>query len=95
MDTKSTAITVLPAVTTTDGAIALVRPGSPLAHSLESQGIIIDSPAATRAVAKAVQSLAKDIMEGAMLLEADSGNGGAKRAQACLVRVRAERALRK
>lgn len=93
-DSKSTALTVVSSPAGTD-AIALVRPGSPLAHALDSQGVNLDAPAATRAVSKAVQSLAKDIMEGAMLLQADTGHEGARRAQACLVRVRNERARNK
>lgn len=88
---KSNAVTVLP-VYNVPTDMQLVRAGSPLAHSLDSQGINVDSPQAARAVSKAVQSLAKDIMEGAMLLQADTGHEGARKAQACLVRVRAERA---
>jgi hypothetical protein len=92
MSTKlETSITVLPAPAVT-AELQLVRPGTPLAHALDAQGVDIASPAAQRAVAKAVTSLAKDLMEGAALLAADSGNDGAKRAVACLQRVRRERA---
>jgi hypothetical protein len=91
MSDKSTAITVLPAAVAT-AELQLVRPGTPLAHALDAQGVDIAAPAAQRAVAKAVTSLAKDLMEGAALLAADAGHDGARRAVACLQRVRRERA---
>ncbi len=89
---SKTDITVLAAPSYTETALATVRPGSPLAHSLDAQGVNVESPGAQRAVAKAITSLAKDIMEGAALLAADAGHDGARQAVACLKRVRAERA---
>jgi hypothetical protein len=92
MSDKSTAITVLPARPATDEVLAIVRPGTPLAHTLDLQGVNIAAPKAQSAIAKAVTSFAKDVMEGMTLLAADAGNEGAKHAVACLKRVRAERA---
>lgn len=95
MSTKSeTALSIIP-TTTVDLAPSMVRAGSPLAHSLEAQGVDPTAPGSQRAVAKAITSLAKDIMEGAALRQADAGNEGARTAVACLVRVRAERTNRK
>jgi hypothetical protein len=88
---KNTALSVIPAPVVT-AELTLVRPGTPLAHALDAQGVDVAAPAAQRAVAKAVTSLAKDLMEGAALLAADAGHEGAKRAVACLQRVRRERA---
>ncbi len=90
MDKSNTAIAIVPSSLTAE--ITLVRPGTPLAHALDAQGVDVASPAAQRAVAKAVTSLAKDLMEGAALLAADAGHDGARKAVECLKRVRRERA---
>jgi hypothetical protein len=89
MSDKSTAVVLASSFAP---EMQLVRSGTPLAFSLDAQGIDVASQAAQRAVSKAVTSLAKDLMEGAMLLQADAGHEGAQRAAACLKRVRAERA---
>lgn len=91
-DTNTASLTVL---SSSDSALQLVRPGSALASALDAQGVNVDSPDANRAVSKAVQGIAKDIMHGAILLAADAGHDGARRAQACLSRVAAERAIRR
>ncbi len=94
MSTK-TDITVLPAAPHVESALSIVTPGSALAVGLTAQGVQVDSPAGQRAVAKAVSGIARDLMEGAALLAADAGHEGARRAVACLARVRTERAIRK
>jgi hypothetical protein len=95
MSDIANALTILPASSSPDDALSLVRPGSHLANALEHQGVVVNAPGSQRAIAKAVQGLARDIMEGAMLLASDAGNERAQGAVACLNRVRTERARSK